>query len=447
MVSFKKVIMSNTATVHPCARLGGSLSVPGDKSISHRIALLASISKGTSTVRNFLQSSDCISLVRGMEALGARSYFSRDGALHIQGTSGRIMQPAGPLDMGNSGTAMRLLSGFVAGFNVPVVLTGDESLRSRPMTRIQEPLARMGAQIELIGDAGRAPIRVQGGELKGITYDLPVASAQVKSCVLLAALHAAGTTVITEPQPTRDHTERLFQTLGIPVTMDGLKISLEGFGARGPGLASRDWAIPGDFSSAAFWLVAAAANRKASLTIKDVGLNPRRTALLNVLKRMGARIKISAARSKSEVEEPVGQIRVSGARLKGTVIGGEEIPNLIDELPILAVAGALAEGETVIKDAYELRVKESDRIYSMCVNLRALGVDVEEMKDGMVVHGPCRISAGATVNSFGDHRIAMSMAILALFAAKPLTINNIACIETSYPGFWDDLKRLGAHVE
>lgn len=447
MVSFKKVIMSNTATVHPCARFGGSLSVPGDKSISHRIALLASISKGTSTVRNFLQSSDCISLVRGMEALGARSHFSRDGALHIQGTGGRIMQPAGPLDMGNSGTAMRLLSGFVSGFNVPVVLTGDESLRSRPMTRIKEPLELMGAQIELIGDAGRAPIRIQGGDLKGIAYDLPVASAQVKSCILLAALHASGATVVTEPHPTRDHTERVFQTLGIPVTIDGPKVSVEGFGPRGPGLASRDWVVPGDFSSAAFWLVAAAANRKASLTIKDVGLNPRRTALLNVLKRMGARVKVSAARAKSESEEPIGQIKVSGGRLKGTVIGGEEIPNLIDELPILAVAGALAEGETVIKDAYELRVKESDRIYSMCVNLRALGVNVEEMKDGMVVRGPCTIRSAAAVNSFGDHRIAMSMAILALFAAKPLTINNIACIETSYPGFWDDLKRLGAHVE
>ncbi len=436
----------DTATVSPCGKLTGTLAVPGDKSISHRVGILASVSSGISRVHGFLKSADCIGLLKAMEALGARTHLTREGDLYIHGTSGKLLQPAGPLDLGNSGTAMRLLTGFLSGFDMPVVLTGDDSLRSRPMRRIEDPLRRMGANLELMGEKGCAPIRVTGGALKAIEYEMPVASAQVKSCIMLAALRAEGTTTIIEPQPTRDHTEQIYKALGLPVTVRDQTITVEGFGPDGPVLKARAWDIPGDISSAAFWMVAAAAHRRGSVTLQNVGLNPRRTAVLDVLKRMGARIKVSP-KKKHDAGEPVGEIRVSGSRLKGTVIGGAEIPNLIDEIPILAVAAALAEGETVIKDAHELRVKESDRIQTMCENLKKMGVAVEEMEDGMRISGPASVRSGGMVDSYGDHRVAMAMAVLALFSDAPLMIKHVNCIETSYPGFWDDLTRLGGHVE
>jgi 3-phosphoshikimate 1-carboxyvinyltransferase len=436
---------TDTATVYPCTKLAGTIEVPGDKSISHRVGMLASLSSGISHVTGFLNSADCVGLLKAMEALGARSHRSHMGDLYIHGTGGRLMPPANALDLGNSGTAIRLLTGLLAGTGLSVTLTGDESLCSRPMRRIEDPLRRMGARIELQGAKGCAPVHIEDGRLQGIEYVMPVASAQVKSCIMLATLFAEGTTRIIEPTPTRDHTERIFRTLNLPITVDGQSIQVTGFGAAGPKLKAREWAIPGDISSAAFWLVAGALTR-GSITLRHVGLNPRRTAVLDVLKRMGAKIKITPAKHELG-NEPVGDIKVSGGRLKGTVIGGTEIPNLIDEIPILAVAGALADGETVIKDARELRVKESDRIETMCDNLRRVGVEVEEMDDGMRIVGPAKIHATQTANSFGDHRIAMSMAVLALFSDNPLTIKRIDCIETSYPGFWDHLKRLGGHVE
>jgi len=434
------------ARVHPCAKLSGTVQVPGDKSISHRVGLMASVASGISTVHGFLQSGDCISLLKAMEALGARTHFDRDGELYIQGTSGKLMNPSGALDMGNSGTAMRLLTGFLCGRNITAELTGDDSLRSRPMRRVQEPLSQMGAQIELMGPNGCAPIRVSGVPLKSISYEMPMASAQVKSAILLAGLYAEGDTVVTEPEYTRDHTERIFQTLDLPVQIQDKTITVTGSGPQGPKITGRKWSVPSDFSSASFWLVAAAAHRRGSITLKNVGLNPRRTALLNVLQRMGARIKVVPSKTAMGAE-PVGEIRVAGGKLKGTVIGGSEIPNLIDEIPILSVAAALAEGETVVKDARELRVKESDRIKTMCDNLSRNGVDVEEREDGMVVHGPAKVRSAGMVDSYGDHRVAMSMAVLALFADKPLIVRNIECVDTSYPGFWEDLKYLGGHVE
>lgn len=434
------------ATVHPCGKLSGTVTVPGDKSISHRVGMLASISSGISRVYGFLNSADCLGLLKAMEVLGARNHLSRDGEIYIHGTGGRLLEPAGPVDLGNSGTAMRLLAGLLAGYDVPVVLTGDESLQSRPMNRIAEPLRQMGAVMELSGERGTAPIRLTGGALQGITYVMPVASAQVKSAVLLAALRAEGTTSVVEPAPTRDHTEQIFRALDLPVQVEEGRISMEGFGPKGPPLKAREWHIPGDVSSAAFWCVAAAACRRASVTLPFVGLNPRRTAVLDVLSRMGARVKVIPAKD-SKFVEPCGEIRVSGSRLKGTIIGGAEIPNLIDEIPILAVAGALAEGETVIKDAAELRVKESDRISSICTNLQKMGVELEEMEDGFRLCGPAKIRSTEPVDSYGDHRIAMAMAVLAMFSDAPLTIKRVQCIETSYPGFWDDLKRLGGNVE
>lgn len=432
--------------VHPREDLGGTVEVPGDKSISHRVAMMAALASGTTKVQNFLQSEDCVNTLRAMEALGARSFFSEEGELTIQGTGGNLLEPAGPLNVGNSGTTIRLLSGILAGQPGTYEITGDESLCSRPMTRIKDPLERMGAKVELTGEKGTAPIKITGGKLKAINYTLPVASAQVKSCLLLAGLFAEGTSSVTEPIPTRDHTERLFRTLELPVNVDGLTVQIKGFGEKGPTLKARPFRIPGDFSSAAFWLVAAAARKKSVVTISGVGLNPRRIALLDVLKRAGAQVEVKLSSSNADAE-PVGDIRIMGGKLKAVEVGGADIPNLIDELPLVAVLGALAEGTTIIKNAAELRVKESDRIATMATNLRLLGVEVEERDDGMAIKGGATLKPTAPVRSYGDHRIAMAMAVLATCAEEPVVINNVACVDTSYPAFWNDLRQIGGHVE
>lgn len=441
--------MSNiveSAMVHPVSLLGGILEVQGDKSISHRVAMLSGIASGESTVKHFLTSEDCLNTLKAMEVLGASAFFTDDGLLRIRGTGGKVLEPVSPLDMGNSGTGIRLLTGLLAGFPITAELTGDDSLRSRPMARIKEPLEKMGAQIELLGPNGCAPIRVRGGHLKGIEYRVPVASAQVKSCILLAGLFAEGRTTVIETMETRDHTERLLREAGVPVRVDGLRIELEGYGPSGPPLKGRAWQVPGDFSSAAYALAAVAGRPGQRVAIQNVGLNPRRTALLDVLRRMGATVKVEP-NTREEGTEPIGRIVVEGGVLKGTEVAGAEIPLLIDELPLIAALGAVAEGKTVIRDARELRVKESDRISTTVTNLQALGVNVVELDDGMEIIGPARLDQSATVRSFADHRIAMSMAVLALYAKKPIVISNIACVNTSYPEFWNDLRRLGAHVE
>jgi 3-phosphoshikimate 1-carboxyvinyltransferase len=432
--------------VHPAEKLGGTIEVPGDKSISHRVGMLAAIASGESIVHNFLHSEDCINTLRAMEALGARSYVSEDGVLTIHGTGGKLLEPAGPLNCGNSGTTIRLLAGLAAGQAVTIEMTGDESLCSRPMGRIKEPLERMGAKLELTGEKGTPPVKIQGGALKAIDYILPVASAQVKSAILLATLFAEGTTTITEPLPSRDHTERMLRSLGVPVIVDGLQIKLRGFGPKGPQMKAREFLVPGDFSSAAFMMMAVAARAKGKVTIKKVGLNPRRTAFLDVLKRAGADVVIKP-RKTAEGVEPIGDITIRGGALKAVEVGGAEIPNLIDELPLVAVLGALAEGTTVINNAQELRVKETDRIAAMVSNLRSLGVDAEAKDDGMIIRGGSKITPTTAVKSLGDHRIAMSMAILALYGTAPVVINNVACVDTSYPGFWQHLRDLGGHVE
>ena len=425
------------------AALSGAVRVPGDKSISQRVAMLASLAEGTSKVMGYLNGEDARSTLSAMEQMGACAEF-KDDALYITGVAGQLQTPEEPLDMGNSGTGTRLLAGIVAGSGVQASMVGDDSLSSRPMGRIRHPLELMGAHIGLTGEKGTLPMMICGGKLKGIGYLLPMASAQVKSCVLLAGLYAEGKTTVVEPRPTRDHTEKLFEALGIPVQINGLEISIEGYGAKGPQLKARDFVVPGDFSSAAFWIVAVAARPGAELVIENVGLNPRRTALLDVMKRMGADIEVTVTEATGD---PYGTIRVRGAQLKGTVIEGDEIPNLIDELPIIAVAGALAEGETDIRDAAELRVKESDRIAEMVKNLRSFGVEVEEKEDGMVVSGPSTLKTpNAVIDSHGDHRIAMSIAVLNTFSDGPVTIENVGCVNTSYPEFWQHMERLGGQV-
>jgi len=429
--------------IHPCKRLAGTIRMPGDKSISHRVVMLSALASGTSTIRGFLRSEDCLNTTQAVKSMGA--------TVAIDGEEIRIAghdwhAPSGVLDVGNSGTSIRLLSGLVAGRPWTTEFTGDDSLKSRPMRRIQEPLHRLGAIVELLGPNGRPPVRITGRPLKGIDYDMPVASAQVKSCVLLAGLFAEGLTRVREPMPSRDHTERLFQIVGIPLEMDDGWIGIRGYGPSGPTLAPRDWRVPGDFSSAAFWLVAGSIVGEAAITLESVGLNPRRTALLDVLQRMGASVRMTPEGDASQ-HEPAGTITVQRGALRGTAIGGAEIPGMIDELPVVAVAAALAEGDTVIRDAQELRVKESDRIAVMATHLRTFGVPVEERPDGMKVTGGCPIRGGCRVDSFGDHRIAMSMAILALAADAPVTIGHVACVDTSYPEFWTHLRQLGAYVE
>jgi 3-phosphoshikimate 1-carboxyvinyltransferase len=434
----------HSKTVYPVSKFGGELRVPGDKSVSQRIAMLAALAKGTSEVHGFLHGEDAISTLGAMCSLGASARFEGD-VLKITGTGGKFKEPANPLDMGNSGTGTRLLAGLLSGQNMTVTMTGDASLSRRPMGRIKKPLELMGAQIELTGEKGTLPMTIKGTPLHGIRYELPMASAQVKSCILLAGLFAEGKTTVIEPRPTRDHTEKLFQTLGIPLHIDGMEISLNGFGLKGPQITARKLTVPGDFSSAAFWIAAVAARPGAELIVRGVGLNPRRTALLDVLRRMGALIEVEVA---EEQGDPVGTVFVRGALLHGTEIGGDEIPNLIDELPMLAVTGALAKGETVIRDAEELRVKESDRIAVTAGHLRAFGVEVNEHADGMTVYGPAKLHAPAEpLPSHGDHRITMSMAMLATFANAPVKLEQVECVATSYPDFWNHLEQLGGKVE
>ncbi|MDA0577033.1 MAG: 3-phosphoshikimate 1-carboxyvinyltransferase [Verrucomicrobia bacterium] len=430
----------NDRVVAPRSSVKGTLQVPGDKSVSHRLAMLAGMAEGTATFEGFLTSEDCLHTLMAVEALGA-TVNRQGGQVTVTGTGGRFLEAGKVLDMGNSGTGIRLLAGLLAGHPFTTEMTGDASLRSRPMKRIQGPLEQMGARLELTGPRGCAPIRVHGARLKPIEYVLPMASAQVKSCVLLAGLLAEGRTQVIEPNTTRDHTERLLRAMGVDCQTDGLSITLQGLGGKLPRPRTNVWSVPGDFSAAAFWLGAAAMLPGSQVLLTNVGLNPRRTAFLNVLRRMGAKIEIFPTDG-ANAWEPAGAVSVEGGDLHGTEVSGEEIPNLIDELPMVAVLGAMASGRTEIRDAEELRVKETDRITAMLKSLAAFGVRGEEKPDGMLVFGGGQIRGGGAIESFGDHRIAMSGAVLALAAAAPTRICDVGCVATSYPAFWNDLERL-----
>ena len=428
--------------VNPCRCVKGTLSVPGDKSLSHRAAMLGALGGGASRLSGYLMAEDCLNTLKALQGLGVEVAIEGD---LVTVTGGRWRAPSGALDMGNSGTGMRLLAGLLAGRPWTTELTGDESLRSRPMGRIKAPLEQMGARLELTGPKGCAPVKVTGGRLRAIEYAMPVASAQVKSCVLLAALFAEGETSVIEKAPTRDHTEKMFLQAGIPVRVEGNRVSLRGYGAEGPPIGPLNLRVPGDFSSAAFWLAAAGARAGGRVEIEGVGLNPRRTAFLDVLRRMGAEVRVTPD-SGAGAFEPAGRIEVEGAVLRGIEVGGDTIANIIDELPLVAVLGAMAAGTTVISGARELRVKESDRIACMAANLRLMGVELDEKDDGLSIRGGRGIRGGARVESYGDHRIAMSAAVLALFAGEPVTIRNTACVATSYPQFWNHLRSIGAEV-
>ena len=434
--------MSETIKVSPLKNIAGELSVPGDKSISHRAAILAGLSDGTCHVENFLPSEDCVNTLKAMVQLGVR-YEVEKGTkdrpidLVIRGCHGDLQAPKGELDCGNSGTGMRLLAGVLAAQEFDSVLIGDESLSGRPMGRIIKPLAEMGANFETKGEKpGCAPLHITGGELNPITYEMPMASAQVKSAILLAGMFAPDKTTVIQPAINRDHTERMLNSFGVSVRTDGNEISVYG----GQKVRSRDLVVPGDISSAAFWIVAAACVPGSRLLIKNVGLNPTRTALLDVLIRMGAHIKDHVQHQ--DGDEPRGNIEIIGRRLQGTTIKPEEVPNLIDEVPILAVAGALAEGEMTIRNATELRVKETDRIETTTENLRLMGAEVEEFEDGMIITGGQELK-GATLDSYGDHRIAMAFTIAGLLAKDgTTTIENTDCIATSYPNFSEHLQEI-----
>lgn len=410
------------------------ITVPGDKSISHRAVILAGISNGTCVITGFLPSEDCLSTVGAMRALGVEIEQPEPTTLVIQGRSRKLTAPVGDIDCGNSGTTMRLLSGVLAAQPFRSRLIGDASLSRRPMKRVIEPLTRMGAVLHAEGPNNAPPLVVQGDKLTPLQFTSPVASAQVKSAVLLAGLFTHGRTSVTEPTQSRNHTERMLEWFLVGPHVDGLTVSV--VGEQTP--ESRDFRVPGDISSAAFWLVAAAAQQGSHLLVTDVGLNETRTGILAVLVRMGAHV-----REIIEVEEgePYGTVEIQGGHLKGTVIHGKEIPNVIDELPILAVAGALAQGTTVIADAGELRVKETDRLSAVATNLRAMGVTVTETEDGLEIIGGAPLK-GARLSSFGDHRIAMAFAIAGLFAEGETIIDGVECVATSYPGFYETLQRL-----
>jgi 3-phosphoshikimate 1-carboxyvinyltransferase len=420
--------------VSPISKIHADFSVPGDKSMSHRAAILGGLSNGICTIHNFLPSEDCLNTLNAMKALGADHEVIEELAgygptqLRIHGQSMQLKAPAKPIDCGNSGTGMRLLAGMLAGQSFTSELFGDASLSSRPMGRITIPLAEMGARIDTLGEKpGCAPLRIHPASLSPITYDMPVASAQVKSAVLLAGLFAKGTTTVIQPAATRDHTERMLASFRVNSIHSGDSVSIVG----GQVPQACDFIVPGDISSAAFWLVAASALPGACLTLHQVGLNPTRTAIITALNRMGARIIVTPRQVSGE---PIGDIEVHGTRLKGTTILESEIPNLIDEIPVLAVAAALADGTTVIRKASELRVKETDRIATVVNNLRAMGGNVTEYDDGMEITGGSPLCA-AELDSFGDHRIAMAFAIAGLFASGETVIRNTDCVNTSYPGF------------
>jgi 3-phosphoshikimate 1-carboxyvinyltransferase len=410
-------------------RIDLEITVPGDKSISHRAVIIAALSNGACTLQGFLPSEDCMHTVNAMRALGIKIEQPEPTTLIVHGKKRVLTAPKNEINCGNSGTTMRLLAGLLAGQTFESRLVADAGLSRRPMDRIIAPLSEMGASIIAEGPDQTAPLRVRGGSLRGIHYRPSVASAQVKGALLLAGLFARGKTTVEEALPTRNHMEKMFNYFLVRTATEEAG-SVTVFGDQVP--ESRDFAIPGDISSAAFWLVAAAAQRRGHLLIRDVGLNDTRTALLGVLLRMGAQVR--EAVDDVDQLEPRGIVEVTGFPLKGTVIQGKEVPRLIDELPILSVAGALANGRTVIRQAGELRVKETDRIAAIAHNLRAMGTQVAELNDGLEISGPAPLH-GAQVASFGDHRIAMAFAIAGLFAEGETVVQDAECVRESYPGF------------
>ena len=421
--------------VRPAKRLRGTIAVPGDKSISHRGAIFNALADGEAIVENFLTGDDCLSTLGVLRALAVEC--TLDGTkLRISGTGADGLREAEDvLDCGNSGTTMRLMAGVLAGQPMLSVLSGDASLRERPMARIIDPLRQMGAQIDGRAGGRFAPIAIRGDGLRGIRYRMPMASAQVKSAVLLAGLFAEGETIVEETMLSRDHTERMLAAMGARITRDGLAVRVE----RASRLEPLSMRIPNDISAAAFWMVAAAVHPDAEIRLTGVGVNPTRSGVIDALRAMGADVSVEEERTVGG--EPVADVVVRSSRLEATEIAGEMIPRLLDEVPVLAVAAAFAQGTTVVRDAQELVVKESDRVASTASQLAALGVRIEKRDDGMSIEGG-RGVAGGDVRSYGDHRLAMALAVAALAGSSEVRIDEAEAVSVSYPAFWDDLDRV-----
>jgi len=426
-------------SVHPGASLCGHGHVPGDKSISHRALILGSLAEGVNQIRGFLPSGDCLATASCLRNLGVAIEIDDTTSLtiHGQGLYG-LKAPTAPLDCVRSGTTMRLLTGVLAGQSFKSTLTGDEQLLRRPMRRLVEPLGRMGAKIE--DTDGHAPLIVTGRPLRGGVHELNVASAQVKSALLLAGLTADGPTTVCQPGPARDHTERMLAAMGADVQTLDLTVTLY----PAPRLASLSLCIPGDISSAAFLLVAATLVSGSAVTLSRVGVNPTRTGLLSVLQAMGAEISIDNERI--ECGEPVGDLTVKASDLRGVTIEGDAVVRMIDEFPILAVAATQARGTTVVRDAKELRVKETDRIAAVVQELRRLGAQIEAHEDGFVVQGPTPLHSGV-VDSHGDHRLAMALTVAGLVAGGEVVVQDVDCIEDSFPGFVEQMRAMGANCD
>lgn len=429
--------MNQIIQIQKAHALTGSISIPGDKSISHRSIMLAGLAETPVTVTNFLHAADCWSTINCMRSLGVTVEQDKDGVLTVKGKGFYgLSEPGDVLDAGNSGTTTRLLTGLLGAQPFFSVLTGDASIRKRPMARVITPLSQMGIRINGRSHARYAPLAIsQAEQVNGITYDMPVASAQVKSAILLAALYANSPTTITEPLPSRDHTERMFETFGIPVKKKDNTIILEPVQKV---IAPSRIDVPGDISSAAFWLVAASIIPNSNLTLVNVGINPTRTGILDVLKQMGADITITNERWSGK--EPVADIVVCSAKLKGITIEAEIIPRLVDEIPVLAVAALFAQGQTVITGAEELRVKETDRLQAIVLELGKMGAKITENPDGLVIDGPQQLNS-SHCDSHHDHRMAMSLAIAGL-AADGVDIKGSDCVKISYPDFFSVINKI-----
>lgn len=415
--------------------LHGEITVPGDKSISHRAVMFGSLAKGTTRITHFLEGADCLSTISCFRKMGI-DIENNNGEILVHGKGLRgLSSPTDILDVGNSGTTTRLISGILAGQNFVSELTGDDSIQSRPMKRIMTPLLSMGADITSIKGNNCVPLRIAGHPLKAIHYDSPVASAQVKSCVLLAGMYSDGVTSVTEPVLSRNHTEIMLNYFGAQVTSEGTTASI----VPEPSLHAREITVPGDISSAAYFIAAGLLVPGSEILLKNVGINPTRDGLLRVCKDMGADITMLNV---NMYGEPTADLLVRTSSLHGTTVGGEIIPTLIDEIPMIAVMAAFAEGTTIIKDAKELKVKESDRILVMAENLSRMGADITPTEDGMIIHGGKPLH-GAVIDSYLDHRVAMSFAIAGLLCDGPLSIKGGDCVKISYPEFYEDLYRLG----
>ncbi|MEA3402677.1 MAG: 3-phosphoshikimate 1-carboxyvinyltransferase [Armatimonadota bacterium] len=424
--------------VRPCERLSGSIRPPGDKSISHRAAMLSSIATGIARIEGFLECDDCLRTAEALRAMGVHIEPIGTETLEVHGAGlDGLQEPDQPLEMGNSATGMRLMMGLVAGRPFEVTLAGDESLSQRPMDRIARPLELMGGRVQGRGERCLPPVTVRGGDLGGIEYHTPMASAQVKSAILLAGLQAVGETRVIEPGPSRDHTERMLRAMGADIEVEDLTVTLR----PGRELQAQSMQVPADLSSTAFVLVAALLTQDSEVLAEETLLNPRRTGLLEVLEAMGADLEVG---DRQQVAcEPVGNILARSSHLAATEAGGELIPRMIDEVPVLAVAATQAEGTTVISDAQELRVKESDRLAAMAEVLSAMAADITEREDGLEITGPTPLR-GATVDSRGDHRVAMSAAVAGLVAEGETIVERAECIATSFPGFTRAMQELGA---